>query len=470
MSEIDAISVKDAADRLKMTEQNIRTLIRNGKLGAKRIGKQWIITEEDLEAFVNQKEVVIPPEDHPRKTDEIPDIVALSFFSGAMGLDLGMEKAGIKALLACEFDKNCRKTIETNRPDVALIGDICNYDADDVRNMARIPRDVDIDVIFGGPPCQAFSTAGKRKGFDDARGNVFLKYLDLVADLRPKYVVIENVRGLLSAPYLKDPSDASSEYVKGGALKHIMTKLESCGYAVSFNLYNAANYGAPQIRERVVMIGSRDGCKPPYLRPTNSEDGAFNLPKWNTLGMALEGLDDSVKHYVKFPESRLKYYKYIKPGQYWVHLPEGIKQEAMGKSYSLPGGKTGFYRRLSFDRPSPTLVTTPTMPATDLCHPIEDRPLSVEEYRRIQGFPDDWVICGNIQSQYKQIGNAVPIALGEAIGKTITSLLKGETIESIPNYPYSRYRNTNELNWFSPSQSKKNLKPLSANQTTLPLE
>lgn len=439
---MNMLSVKDVADKLKMTEQNVRNIIRKGDIVACRIGKQWVISENDLESFVNSKRYVPDPDDHPRRNDSIPDFVALSFFSGAMGLDLGMEKAGIHALLACEFDKNCRRTISANRPDIALIGDIRKYTADQVMEMAKIPKDHEIDLIFGGPPCQAFSTAGNRKGFEDDRGNVFLTYINLILELRPRYVAIENVRGLLSAPYVIE-----GETRKGGALLHIIKCLSENGYALSFNLYNAANFGASQIRERVVILGSRDGKRPPYLTPTNSSDGSFGLPLWKTLGEALDGLPREGQHFVQFPEERLKYYRMLNQGQYWKNLPIEVQKEAMGKSYELPGGKTGFYRRLSFDKPSPTLVTTPTMPATDLCHPIEDRPLSVEEYRRIQGFPDDWIICGNIMDQYKQIGNAVPVPLGEAIGKTILNEFNGMPAKQFTGFRYSRYHDTDECTW-----------------------
>ncbi len=469
MSDSQIQSVKDVAVRLKITEQSVRSLIRDDKLRASRIGKQWVIYKTDVESYIDNNNILIEPDDHPRRGEEIPKVVALSFFSGAMGLDLGMEKAGIKPLLACEFEKSCRKTIESNRPEIGLIGDICKYSAKDVRRMANLPDDVDIDVIFGGPPCQAFSTAGNRKGFEDNRGNVFLRYLELISELQPKYAVIENVRGLLSAPYYIDPSNPKSEYVKGGALLHAIDYLNARGYATSFNLYNAANYGAPQVRERIVIIGSRDGKKPSYLTPTNSENGEYGLPKWKTLGESLAGLDTTNLHHIDFPEERLKYYRMLKPGQYWKNLPPGIQKEAMGKSYDLPGGKTGFYRRLSFDKPSPTLVTTPTMPATDLAHPLEDRPLSVEEYRRIQGFPDDWIICGNIHDQYKQIGNAVPISLGEAIGKTILNEMNMVKTKPLPNFKYSRYKNTNEQTWIEETFPDMARLRLSNGQSRLPI-
>ena len=466
MPESIILSVKDVANKLKMTEQNVRNLVRKGDIIATRVGKQWIVTEKDLDCYIKRKNYIPDPDDYPRKSSDIPPFVALSFFSGAMGLDLGMEQAGIRALLACEFEKNCRRTIHANRPDMALIGDIRKYGPEEIRKMARIEKDTEIDLIYGGPPCQAFSTAGNRKGFNDDRGNVFLTFINLVLQLKPRYVAIENVRGLLSAPYFIDES-IDSKPRKGGALLYIINKLNENGYATSFNLYNAANFGAPQIRERVVIIGSRDGKKPPYLTPTNSDNSSYGLPAWKTLGQALKGLDEDCQHYVQFPEDRLKYYRMLNQGQYWKNLPPDVQKEAMGRSYDLPGGKTGFYRRLSFDKPSPTLVTIPTMPATDLCHPVEDRPLSIEEYRRIQGFPDDWIICGNIIDQYKQIGNAVPVSLGKAIGLTIINGSKNIPPESFPGFKYSRYNNTDDCTWIKsmfPDLIKKNLPPC---QTTL---
>jgi len=154
------------------------------------------------------------------------------------------------------------------------------------------------------------------------------------------------------------------------------------------------------------------------------------------------------KHYIEFPEKRLKYYRMLKEGQYWKDLPLDMQKEAMGKSFYLGGGKTGFLRRLSYSKPSPTLVTNPTMPATDLAHPTEDRPLSVEEYAGIQEFPQDWQICGAILDQYKQIGNAVPIKLGEAIAKTILDDMKGIHYKNT-GFSYSRYKNTDEISWMN---------------------
>ncbi|MDR2714587.1 MAG: DNA cytosine methyltransferase [Coriobacteriales bacterium] len=445
------LTVCDVAQKLKVSSQHIRSVLRKGELEAEMVGKQWIVREDSLRQYLENYCISIEPDDHPRKSDDVPDIVALSFFSGAMGLDIGMKAAGIDTLLACEIDKHCRITINKNAPEKALLGDITKLSAKEILEFARIPKGRKIDIIFGGPPCQAFSTAGKRKGFDDSRGNVFLKFIDLIADILPTYVVIENVRGLLSAPYpCMNACQAGDEAqpVKGGALLHVIQKLRNAGYSVSFELYNAANFGAPQTRERVVVVAHRGKTKIPYLTPTHSDNPKYGLPGWRTLANALESLpDDTEHHYVSFPEERLKYYRMLEEGQHWKHLPDEVQKEAMGKSYYLGGGKTGFYRRLSFSKPSPTLVTHPAMPATDLGHPIEDRPLSVEEYACIQGFPLDWEISGSVVEKYKQIGNAVPIRLGEAIGRLLMLHIQGKKIPRYPEFQYSRYKNTDDAAW-----------------------
>lgn len=439
----ELLSVSEVASRLKVTPQYVRRIISDGKLLANRIGNQWVVEPINLKTYVDNYPVVIEPNDHERLSDGVPDIVALSFFSGAMGLDIGMKNVGISALLACEFNKFCRMTIAANEPEIALMGDINDYSAKDILRLAKVPEGRKVDIMFGGPPCQAFSTAGARRGLEDARGNVFLKYIELASEIKPTYLVIENVRGLLSAPY----PYKTEKPIKGGALCVIMDKLKDAGYSISFELYNAANFGAPQIRERVVIIAKLGDKKVEYLCPTHSQNGSFGLSKWSTLGDALSVLGEIEHHYIEFPEKRLKFYRMLKEGQYWKDLPPDIQKEAMGRKLELGGGKTGFFRRLSFSKPSPTLVTNPTMPATDLCHPTENRPLSVEEYGCIQGFPLDWKICGPVLEQYKQIGNAVPVKLGEAIGKAILSDMKAEDSKQLLGFKYSRYKNTNDETW-----------------------
>lgn len=383
------------------------------------------------------------------KNSKKEDLKLLSFFSGAMGLDIGLHKVGFKTLLACEIDKSSRETIIANNPKIGLIGDIRNYSTDQILEYAGLEFREDVDLIVGGPPCQAFSSAGNRMGLADERGNVFLKFIEVIEDIKPKYAVIENVRGLLSTQYSIDLKEDEEKFLppelkelKGATMYYIYNRLRDAGYQISFNLYNSANYGTPQSRERVIIVCSRVNDSVPYLRPTHSKNGDFGLSNWNVLRGALEGVNGNNSEFIKFPEKRLKYYRILKAGENWRNLTEELQKEALGKSYYLGGGKTGFFRRLAWDKPSPTLVTHPAMPATDLGHPEEDRPLSVLEYKRIQEFPDEWEIKGSLINKYKQIGNAVPVSVGKAIGKLIFSLSNNEDVDNIPNFKYSRYLNT----------------------------
>lgn len=453
------IDIREAAKLLNLTPKQVRNLCRNGKIPAKKFGDVWLLEKNDIITHYDRSSCGVAEDQSNYYTNkEIKAIrkpIALSFFSGAMGLDIGLESEGFEILLCSEIDNACRKTILKNKPQIALIGDIRDYSSEEILKSAGLKKNDEIDLIVGGPPCQSFSTAGKRKCFDDKRGNVFLTFIDTIIKLKPKYAVIENVRGILSAPLKHRPHNMrgknhpplTTEEESGGALQYILSLLQANGYGVTFNLYNTANFGTPQKRERVVIVCSRDGEKLPYLEPTHAQGGIYNLPPWKTFKEAIEGLKEEEQHFIKFPEKRLKYYKLLKPGQYWKNLPQELQKEALGASYYAGGGKTGFLRRLSWDEPSPTLVTNPAMPATDLAHPICNRPLSVEEYKRIQEFPDEWQIEGSLIEQYRQIGNAVPISLGKAIGRHIIKYMNGETIRNYKNFPYSRYKNTDEISW-----------------------
>jgi DNA (cytosine-5)-methyltransferase 1 len=453
------LDIKKAAYRLSLTSQQVRNLCRAGKIKCEKVGNSWVIDDAEIESYFGKNNCGVA-EDHPTylTRDEIiarKKPIVLSFFSGAMGLDLGLEKAGFETVLCCEIDNSCRKTILKNKPEIALIGDIRNHSSKEIRKAAGLTDLDEIDLIVGGPPCQAFSTAGKRNSFEDERGNVFLTFLDRIIELNPKFAIIENVRGILSAPLKHRPHSKrgvtqlplNKKEQNGGALNHILERLKKAGYGVCFNLYNSANFGTPQKRERVIIICSRDGHKLPYLTPTHSERGDFGLPKWITFKEAVKNLPSNGHHHLEFPEKRLRYYRILKPGEYWRDLPEGLQKEALGKSYFSGGGKTGFLRRLAWNKPSPTLVTHPAMPATDLAHPTENRPLSIEEYKRIQEFPDDWEIEGSLIDQYKQVGNAVPSSLGLAVGKLILNYMNGKKSKSFEHFSFSRYTNTDEINW-----------------------
>lgn len=444
-------SVEEFAKIISVSPQYVRTLIRQKKLPAQMVGSIWLIPKSTLNDKILMMNIKSDVEDRVRINKPLKSPIALSFFSGAMGLDIGLKKSGFNVALASEIDPDTRKTILLNFPEIGLIGDIHNYSIEKIRDYANVSYNQDIDLVIGGPPCQAFSTAGKRKSFEDERGNVFLEFIEKSIKLNPKFIVIENVRGLLSAPLMHRPHQyrgqnfppLNQSEIAGGALNFIIYLLEKANYKVSFNLYNSANFGSPQKRERVVIICSRKDLRIPFLTPTHSENGEFNLPKWRTFRDATNDLKEENQIFIQFPEKRLKYYRLLKEDQHWRDLPIELQKEAMGKSFYSNGGRTGFYRRIAWDKPSPTLVTNPAMPATDLAHPKENRPLSIQEYKRIQEFPDSYLFYGTTTSQYRQIGNAVPISLGLAIGKLIIDLLNNKSNNSkYLNFKYSRYLNT----------------------------
>jgi DNA (cytosine-5)-methyltransferase 1 len=381
----------------------------------------------------------------------------ISFFSGAQGLDLGLEQAGMECIAVNDTDPIACKTARLNRPKLTVYeGDIRSLTASNLSADLKIQCG-ELFAIAGGPPCQAFSTAGRRLGLNDDRGNVFLHFIQLIDELRPRYAIFENVRGLLSAPLLHRPHvergagfpALTEDELPGKALLHILELLERAGYRTTFNLYNTANYGVPQIRERLIFFASRGGHDVPWMQPTHDEGGLHGRKRWRTLRDAIQHLRDAEHHFMQFPKDRLRYYPLLREGQNWRDLPLKLQQAAMGASWRSGGGRTGFYRRLAWDRPSPTLVTRPNMKATDLCHPEELRPLSIEEYKAIQTFPEAHQFAGKIDDIYRQIGNAVPCQFGEVVGKHILAFDEGRLATGQTQTKTSRYENTDQNSWRS---------------------
>jgi DNA (cytosine-5)-methyltransferase 1 len=376
----------------------------------------------------NPREVKEAPVPY-RSSKKQPSFISL--FSGAMGLDLGLESAGLKNLGCLELDKWACKTIRKNRPELALVeDDIRNWSGDKLLEEFGIQTG-DIQLVCGGPPCPSFSTAGRRQSFDDPRGEVMFDFLRIVDEIRPPFFIMENVRGILSAAIKHVPLTERSakgkglapKEQKGSVLRLLKNEFEKMNYTVTVELVNAADYGVPQKRERVVFIGSRDGFQVSMPPPMFVNSGDMFTPRWRTLSDALTGLKEDKPEITPFSEARKKYLRMLKEGQNWRNLPKGILQDAMGGAYESGGGKVGFYRRLSFDRPSPTVSTSPGQKSTCLCHPTELRPLSVREYARIQQFPDSWIFEGSTAEKYRQIGNAVPVGLGHQIGRSILKYL-----------------------------------------------
>ena len=373
---------------------------------------------------------------------------AISLFSGAMGLDLGIERAGFDIRVCVEMDKWAVETIHANTDIPVINADINNVSTEEILRVANLRRE-DVTLVVGGPPCQAFSTAGRQRGLADFRGNVILQYLRVVSDIRPEYFILENVRGILSAKLNAVPDEYKAyekiKDFKGSVLEFITSQFKELGYSISYALLDAANYGVPERRERVVIIGHM-GARIPIPSPTHSKEGIHGTQRWMTLRDVIGDMESRQDlRFIPLRAKSVEYMKILTEGQNWRDLPPKMAEQAMGKAYFLTGGKTGFLRRLSFDEPSPTLVTSPTMPATLLCHPTQLRPLSIEEYARIQQFPDTWKFRGRIETIYKQIGNAVPVGLGYAVGRQIMKSILGEldNREEVRNrVPYSRYLNT----------------------------
>lgn len=395
----------------------------------------------------------------------------LSLFSGGMGLDLGLESTGCFATVACiECVSTFCNTIRLNQQKRRLPEDLRVIEADVSILRPETLLDIlgllpgEIDVIVGGPPCQSFSTAGKRGTTQDPRGTLLWDFLRFVEHIRPKFFLMENVRGLLSAalrhrPIADRPENGGpplSDDEKPGSVVRLFAKdlasAKGSGYRLDIYEVNSVNYGAPQIRERVLFFGNLYNIPIEFPAPTHgprivehakvSQPSMFedsSLLPWKTLGDAISNLREGNPTVLDFSPRKKGYLALVPPGSNWRSLPEEIQKESMGKAWYAKGGRSGWWRRLTFDLPSPTLITMPNHASTSLCHPTETRALSIREYARIQEFPDEWEFSGTVAEQYRQAGNAVPIRLGmlagNVIAESLNRLSRGETSSSITSEP-----------------------------------
>lgn len=348
------------------------------------------------------------------------DTRSISLFSGAMGLDIGLMQAGIDIRIGQDVDAACIQTMIENGHK-GLAGDIRDISAEMVLEQAGMEVGEPF-LICGGPPCQPFSTAGKRLGINDPRGSLFKEFVRMIDAIRPRFFVMENVKGLMSS-ILKDENGNDTDTK---VLDVILDEFRKLNYRTVYGVLDAVNYGVPQFRERFVLIGSRDDENIFLPAPTHFRIHQNPNYRWVTLGETIRDLENVEGECATFSDSRLDYLRMVPEGGNWRDLPADVIQEAMGGAYASGGGKVGFYRRLSYSQPSPTVVTSPVQKATMMCHPTMDRPLSVAEYARIQQFPDDWRFKGTTVEKYRQIGNAVPIGLAKAIGETLLSVANGE--------------------------------------------
>lgn len=365
----------------------------------------------------------------------------ISLFSGAMGLDLGLDATDRYEIVACvEKEAAFCNTIRLNRGAGRLPSDLRVYEGD-INEIA--PSDIlrdcgltpgDVDLLVGGPPCQSFSTAGRRGTVQDPRGTLIWRFLQFVEEMQPKFFLMENVRGLISAalshrPLAERPDKGGQPLAPderpGSVIRLLANDLQACG-SVAYHMdafeVNAVNYGAPQLRERVIFIGNRFNRRTEFPDPTHGPPGS-SLRPWRTLRDAIGGLNDPGSVTMDFSPRKKRYLSMVPEGSNWRSLPKELQQESMGRAWHAKGGRSGWWRRLSFDLPCPTLVTMPNHASTSLCHPREVRALSLREYALIQEFPTDWEFSGTPAQQYAQVGNAVPVRLGAIAGRVIADAL-----------------------------------------------
>jgi len=326
----------------------------------------------------------------------------VDLFSGAGGFQIGFERQGYQVMLSTDFDEDCEKVHKINRPNVPFLkADI--HDLNDNILNQYISEDCNIDVLIGGPPCQGFSTIGKRISSDpskrheaDPRNTLFQEYIRILTKLKPKFFVMENVEGLLTRD-------------GGRIFEEIKRKFKETGYAFNYVILNAADYGVPQIRNRVFFYGNRLGID--MHPPVPTHGSTTNIPH-NTVGVAIGDLAsiecDTSKNHVplKHGPINIQRYSLIPEGG---RLPEdNLPPELYRKNF----GNT--FKRLHREKPSLTMV--PGHNAFPI-HPWLNRSLTVREAARLQSFPDEYIFAGPRQKQCMQVGNAVPPLLAEAWAK-----------------------------------------------------
>ncbi|MCM1333688.1 MAG: DNA cytosine methyltransferase [Eubacterium sp.] len=332
------------------------------------------------------------------------NFTSIELFAGAGGLALGIEKAGFDTLGLIEIDKDASDTLKLNRPNWNVINrDIAELSEQELTRFFGIEKG-ELDLLSGGAPCQSFSYAGKRLGLEDARGTLFYHYAKFLEQLQPKMFLFENVRGLLT-------------HDKGRTYKTILDIFESTGYVIQKEILNAWDHGVAQKRERLITIGIREDLK---------DKIRFEFPRSHPYKPVLRDilLDCPKSEGAPYSEYKRKVFELVPPGGYWRDIPEEIAKEYMKSCWYMGGGRTGILRRLSLDEPSLTVLTSPSQKQTDRCHPLEARPFTIRENARCQSFPDDWKFCGSVGSQYKQVGNAVPVNLAYDIAVQIKKALE----------------------------------------------
>jgi DNA (cytosine-5)-methyltransferase 1 len=315
--------------------------------------------------------------------------------AGGGGLSAGLIKAGFTPILLNDNNSDCCKTLKHNHPEANVVcGSMEKIDYSQYVNK--------VDLLTGGVPCQSFSQAGLRKGLSDPRGDLMMKFVEILNLVKPKIFMIENVKGLLT-------------HDNGKTIEKIIDTLNKNNlYNINYKCLDASKYDVPQKRERVFIVGV-----------LKSITHSFEFPNESLTKKLLKDVlyDVPFSNGAKYNENKIKLFEMIPQGGCWVNLPENLQKEYLGNSYYSGGGKRGILYRLSMEKPSLTLLCTPSQKQTERCHPLEERPLTMREYARIQTFDDSYEFIGSLNSQYKQIGNAVPVELAKYMGEALLKLL-----------------------------------------------
>lgn len=361
----------------------------------------------NMNAPQSQSQPSIPPATAPLSVQHVHNVTLSSqhqlsrtvtfieVCAGGGGLSTGLMQAGFTPVLLNDNNRDCCNTLQLNHPNTKVVcGTMENIDLSSYADS--------VDLLTGGVPCQSFSQAGLRKGLEDPRGDLMLKFVDMLYQVRPKMFMIENVKGLLT-------------HNGGETFRTILKELNRGElYNISYQCLDASKYGVPQKRERVFVVGVMRTLGRAFVFPSECEH-----PK--VLKEVLTDVPASAG--VRYSKEKVELFKQIPQGGCWVNLPEPLQRAYLGNSFHSGGGKRGILYRLSMEKPSLTLLCTPTQKQTERCHPLEERPLTIREYARIQTFADEYTFSGSVMSQYKQIGNAVPVELARRMGDALMNVL-----------------------------------------------
>lgn len=356
------------------------------------------------------------------KTDDFMRPTAISLFSGGGGLDVGFHQAGYRTLACIEIDEQACQTLQANRaryfPEAEIINaDVTKIAVDDLMTRNGL-QPGELDVLYGGPPCQSFSQIGKKDNLNDIRGRLLFAMVDYARILQPKAILIENVKALQSAPDL--------DGVRGGALRQLRTALEGLGYAVACRVINSAEFGVAQLRQRIFIIatiGDMFTFPQPDHEPSSFRtvgDAIASLPRPAMKGQAprfanhIDVTPDGDKHRISF----------VSEGKFLAKM-ENAPSEVKGR---LTKKDTTKFLRLGRTKQSNTLRC-----GEIFFHPTQDRYLTPREYMRLHGFPDDYVLEGPIRGrsgsvknldQHRQVANSVPPPVARVLAAALAEHLQ----------------------------------------------